>query len=213
MTADRPLVVIVEDEPAVAEGYELWLQDEYRTRLATDGAEALEVIDDSADVVMLDRMMPELSGAEVLAELRDRGTDVRVVMVSAVEPDFDVVEMGFDAYVTKPPDKDEVLETIGRLVERAELDDDLQEYYSLMARKATLEAEKPAAELEESEAYADLEARIEDAKEHVDAGLGDVGSDEEFVGAARELFGEPEEQPESVNDGHNDAGDGAEDGS
>jgi len=192
MTDDPPLVVIVEDEPAVAEGYQLWLEGEYRTRVATDGGEALEVIDEEADVVMLDRMMPDMAGEEVLAELRARGLDVGVVMVTAVEPDFDVIEMGFDAYITKPPDRDELLQVIEQLAERSALSDELQEYYSLMARKGTLEAEKTRAELEESDAYDELVERIDEQQEEVDGTLGDVGEEAEFVDVARDLFGEPE---------------------
>jgi DNA-binding response OmpR family regulator len=209
--ADVPVVMIVEDEPAVAEGYELWLREDYETRVAGDGAAALEKIDDEVDVVLLDRRMPELSGEDVLADLRERDVDVRVAMVTAVEPDFDVVGMGFDAYVTKPPEREELLETIDRLLERADLDDDLQEYYSLMARKATLEAEKTEAELAGSDAYTGLENRIEAAKAAADDALGDVGSDEGFVGAARELFGEPGEEPEQAADAVEDPVGGEED--
>ena len=192
--SDSPVVLIVEDEPAVAEGYELWLEGEYETKRAADGAEALEVVDETVDVVMLDRMMPELSGEQVLAKVRERELDVRVVMVSAVEPDFDVIEMGFDAYITKPPDREELLETIDGLIHRAELDDDLQEYYSLMERKSTLEAQKTEAELAESAEYAELQERIDSARAEADDALGDVGDDQGFVGASRELFGEPESE-------------------
>jgi len=60
------------------------------------------VIDETVDVVLLDRMMPGMSGQEVLAAIRERGLDCRVAMVTAVDADFDVIEMGFDEYLGKP---------------------------------------------------------------------------------------------------------------
>lgn len=204
-----PVVAIVEDEPAVAESYELWLAGEYEIRRAHDGLEALDVIDDTVDVVLLDRMMPKLSGEEVLQELRERGIDCGVVMVTAVEPDFDIVEMGFDAYVTKPPERANLIETIEQLLERATVSDALQEYHSLMARRGALEAEKGSAELDESDAYQDLLDRIEARRAEVDEGLGDMGSDIGFVSAVRELTGEPDTDDRGEPDGFDPAPDSA----
>ena len=185
--SENGVVLVVEDAPDVAETYRRWLASTYEVRVVEDGDTALSRLDESVDVVLLDRMMPETSGDEVLAEIRERGIDCRVAMVSAVDPDFDVVEMGFDAYVTKPPKRDELLSTIDRLLDRAELDDDMQEYYSLVARKGALEAEKSASELEDSEAYTTLLDRIDRAEAVVDDELGDLRSDTEFVGAVREI--------------------------
>ena len=188
-----PVVLVVEDEPDVAETYRRWLQSTYEVRLAADGEAAMAAADDAVDVVLLDRMMPEMSGGEVLEAIRDRGIDCRVAMVTAVDPDFDVVEMGFDAYVTKPPEREELFETIDRLLERAELDDDLQEYYSLVARRGALEAEKTETELAESDEYDELLDRIEAAREAADDDMGDMGSDSEFVGAVREIMNDETE--------------------
>ena len=185
--SEVPVVLVVEDELDVAETYCLWLEDDYNVIMAHDGDEALEQLDPSVDVVLLDRMMPELSGEQVLREIRERGIDCRVAMVTAVEPDFDVVEMGFDAYVTKPPDRQELIDTIEQLLERAGVDDAFQEYHSMMARKGALQAQKTEDELAENEAYQDLLERIEAKREDVDEDLGDMGSDIDFVSAVREV--------------------------
>lgn len=182
----EPVVLIAEDEASVAEGYELWLSDRYEIRLAADGREALDAVDDSVDVVLLDRMMPELSGKDVLDEIRDRGIDCRVAMVTAVEADFDVIEMGFDTYITKPPERDELIDTIEQLLNRATVDKNLQEYHSLMARKGALETQKTEDELAESE-YLDLLDRIETTRTKVDDHLGDMSSATEFVSAIQDL--------------------------
>ena len=188
MTAqENPVILIAEDEPSVAEGYELWLADRYDVRLASNGQEALDAVDDTVDIVLLDRMMPELSGEQVLREVRNRGINCRVAMVTAVEPDFDVIEMGFDAYLTKPPDRQELIDTIEQLLNRATLDNTFQEYYSLMARKGALRAQKTEAELEGSDAYQELLERIEMKRLEVDHDLGDMDSEIDFVSAVREV--------------------------
>ena len=146
---DNPVVLVVEDEPDVGETYELWLAGDYEVRRAASGAAALETLDEDVDVVLLDRMMPGMSGNEVLAELRERGHDARVAMVTAVDPDFDIVEMGFDDYVTKPPTREALVETITDLLERSERADRVREYQSLLSKRTVLEAEKSEAELAE----------------------------------------------------------------
>ncbi|QGN07010.1 DNA-binding response regulator [Halorhabdus sp. CBA1104] len=185
--SEPPAVLIVEDEPDVAETYNLWLQDQYEVRMAGDGSEALELLDDDVAVVLLDRMMPGLSGDEVLERIRDSDSDCRVAMVTAVEPDFDILEMGFDSYLTKPIRSDELHETVSNLLERSEYDDLLQEYYSLVEKQATLEATKSSAELAESEQYATLTERVEDLRGDLSQTLGGVENDEDFIATLREL--------------------------
>jgi len=202
---DPPVVLVVEDEPDVAETYERWLRADHDVRVADDGATALETLDETVDVVLLDRMMPGMAGEEVLREIRDRGVACRVAMVTAVDPDFDVIEMGFDEYLTKPPDRDELLDTVERLVDRASLDDELQEYYALVARRSALEAAKTDEELADSEEYADLVDRIEAERETVDEDLGDMASDTDFVGAVREIV---DEDDRPVDDEERPIGDG-----
>jgi DNA-binding response OmpR family regulator len=186
-----PIVLIVEDETDVADTYARWLQD-YDVRTVETGEEALKQLDERVDVVLLDRMLPGISGAEVLDEIRSRGIDCRVAMVTAVDPDFDVIEMGFDEYVTKPPDREQLRETVQRLLHRATLDDNLQQYYSLVARKATLETEFSEDHLEANEEYADLLERIETSRATVDDAIGDMDSDSDFIGAVREIMDEDE---------------------
>jgi len=201
---DPPVVLVVEDEPDVAETYERWLRADHDVRVADDGATALEILDEAVDVVLLDRMMPGISGKEVLRKIRERGVDCRVAMVTAVDPDFDVIEMGFDEYLTKPPERDELLETVDRLVDRASLDDEMQEYYALVARRSALEAAKTDEELADSEEYDDLVDRIEAERKTVDDDLGDMASDADFVGAVREIVDEddhPGDEEKPIVDG------------
>lgn len=138
MTGKRATVLLVDDEVAVTRAYERMLSDRYDVRVANGGDEALALVDESVDVVLLDRMMPDQSGDSVLAEIRERGLDCGVAMVTAVEPELDIVEMGFDTYLQKPPSRDTLVATIERLRARREYTDDLRAYAADLQKLALL---------------------------------------------------------------------------
>jgi len=183
------VVLIVEDEPDVAETYNLWLSDDYDIRIAEDGDEGLQKLDGAVDVVLLDRMMPGLSGDEVLERIRERELGCRVAMVTAVEPDFDILEMGFDAYLSKPIRSQELHDTVEKLLERSEYDALLQEYYALVEKQATLETAKSGAELAESEEYSKLKARIDELRGELDQTMGGIEDDADFITAIKQIGG------------------------
>ncbi len=191
--SDSPVVLIVEDEPDVAETYKLWLQSDYTVRLGKSGDEGLELLDDQVDVVLLDRMMPGLSGDEVLTEIRERELGCRVAMVTAVEPDFDILEMGFDAYLSKPIRSEQLHDTVANLLERSEYDSMLQEYYALVEKKATLEATKSSAELADNEKYGSLTEQIDEMRDGLDDTLGGIEDDDDFIATLRGLDNDDEE--------------------
>jgi DNA-binding response OmpR family regulator len=165
---EQESVLIVDDEPRVCEAFQLWLRDDYHVVTATDGEKALERMDDDIDVVLLDRHMPGLSGDEVLERIREAGYDCRVAMVTAVDPDFDIVEMPFDHYVSKPVDGERLKEVVDRLLGIERYGEKMTALYGLMQKIGTLEAEKTRAELAESERYADLVERREQLQAEMD---------------------------------------------
>jgi DNA-binding response OmpR family regulator len=185
--SELPVVLIVEDEPDVSETYRLWLEDDHQVRTAQNGDEGLSMLDETVDVVLLDRMMPGLSGDEVLAHIREDELGCRVAMVTAVEPDFDILEMGFDAYLSKPVKSTRLVETVENLLARSEYDTLLQEYYSLVEKQATLEATKSHTALAESEEYDRLQARLETLRDDLSETLGGIENDEDFVATIRGL--------------------------
>lgn len=186
MVGESTTVLVVEDEPPLVEIYARWLETEFEVRTAADGREALEELDEAVDVVLLDRLMPGMSGDEVLPEIRERAPDAKVAMVTAVKPGFDVLSMGFDDYLTKPVDRGELLDTVYRLLEREEYDELEQELYALVSKRSALESAKTEAELQHSEAYEQLLADIEALREDLDAAMADLG-DTEFVSMVREM--------------------------
>ena len=99
-------VLLVEDDPAARQGLELALRRlGYGVRPAGTGEAALHAVGEgTADVVVLDVMLPGLDGFEVCRRLR-RSSDVPVIMLTARSDDFDIVgglEAGADDYVVKP---------------------------------------------------------------------------------------------------------------
>ncbi|OYR68853.1 DNA-binding protein, partial [Halorubrum sp. E3] len=83
-TETKHTVLAVDDEPDLAELYRVYLDTAYEVRIATGGEEALSMMDDSVEVVLLDRRMPDMSGHEVLEAIRGEGYDARVAMLTAV---------------------------------------------------------------------------------------------------------------------------------
>ncbi|PSP48282.1 DNA-binding protein [Halobacteriales archaeon QH_1_68_42] len=124
-------VLVVDDNRAVADTYAAFLDERYAVRTAYGGEAALETLDASVDVVLLDRRMPDRSGDEVLAEINSRALDPRVVMLTAVDPDFDIVDMPFDAYVVKPVERADVTHVVAEMVARAGYDDEFRRFLSL----------------------------------------------------------------------------------
>jgi DNA-binding response OmpR family regulator len=181
---DAATVLVVDDEPGLVEVYSHSLSTEYAVRTATGGEEALAAVDEAVDIVFLDRRMPDLPGDDVLERIRDRGLNARVVMVTAVQPDFDIVEMGFDAYLVKPVVSEDLLDTAERMLTRDDYADSVQELYALAEKRATLEAEKHDHELEHSSEFESLLAEMDRAQAHADDDLesiADGGFEEAFA--------------------------------
>jgi DNA-binding response OmpR family regulator len=158
---DGTTVLVVDDEPDLADLYATWLCGEYDVRTAYGGGEATDAIGPGVDVALIDRLMPRMSGEELLSYVHESGYDCRVAIVTAVEPDFDIIEMGLDEYLVKPIRRNELTEVVDALVTRSKYDEKLRDFFALASKRATLQAEKDREELEESDAYADLTDEFE----------------------------------------------------
>ncbi|GAB3693563.1 HalX domain-containing protein [Halorubrum pallidum] len=172
-----PTVLAVDDEADLAELYRVYLDGPYDVRIATGGEEALSKMDDSVEVVLLDRRMPDMSGHEVLDRIRNAGYKARVAMLTAVEPDVDIVDMPFDDYKTKPVTKEDILTLVEVLLHRANFDERSQEFFALASKKAALEASGATG----SEEYEELVERMEAVRTEVDDTLDHLSARDAFV--------------------------------
>lgn len=169
MASDR--VLVADDEPDIRELYAACLEEHYPVDTAANGEETLAKLSEATAVVLLDRVMPGLSGDEVLAHIRAEGYDCRVAMVTAVEPDIDVAELGFDDYVVKPVSASELRNTVDSLLHWDEYDDRLESFFRTAQTVAVLEANLSEETLAESDAYDELLADLEAAEEQAKAAL------------------------------------------
>jgi DNA-binding response OmpR family regulator len=116
-------VLVVDDEPEIVRGLTDNLTFEgYQVLAATDGASALALAAREApDLILLDIMMPPPNGWDVCRELRRRGIDVPIIMLSARGQEVDRVlglELGADDYVTKPFSLRELLARVRAVLRR-----------------------------------------------------------------------------------------------
>jgi two-component system alkaline phosphatase synthesis response regulator PhoP len=121
-----PLVVVVEDDAAIAEGLALNLNLQgYRSAVVGDGETAYPHIKETQpDLVLLDITLPKQSGIWVLERLREDGNHVPVIVLSARQNEFDKVaalQLGADDYVTKPFALAELLARVAAVLRRAQL--------------------------------------------------------------------------------------------
>jgi two-component system phosphate regulon response regulator PhoB len=122
----KPLVLIVEDEAALATMLRYNLEKQgFRVDEAIDGQEALtRIAENQPDLVLLDWMLPQMSGIEVCRQIRRRAItrDLPVIMVSARTEDQDAVRglnTGADDYITKPFNMEALLARMRALLRRS----------------------------------------------------------------------------------------------
>ena len=124
-------ILIVDDEPSLSEPLAYLLGREgYETAVAEDGPAALAEFERaSADLILLDLMLPGLPGTEVCREIRQRSS-VPIIMLTAKDSEVDIVvglELGADDYVTKPYSTRELLARIRAVLRRRVDEDDIDD--------------------------------------------------------------------------------------
>jgi CheY-like chemotaxis protein len=168
MRVSEPHVLMVDDEKTVADAYALRLEDVAEVTVVYSGEAALDTVGDGRvpDVVLLDRHMPGMSGDEVLKRIRERELETRVIMVTAIDPDLDILDMPFDDYLSKPVDRADVRAAVDQQCQvlAYEL---LGEYFRLESTRAVVTAQLPPEDLEGDGELTDVEARLSVVEERV----------------------------------------------
>ena len=134
-------ILVVDDEPAIVQVIrDRLLREGFQVRAAGSGEAALAAAGDPLDLIILDLMLPDLDGFEVLRRLRQQGLDLPVIILTARDDDVDVVvglELGADDYVVKPFNPRELVARVRAVLRRR------AEALTLAARVASLEAQLP----------------------------------------------------------------------
>jgi DNA-binding response OmpR family regulator len=156
-----PRALLVDDEKEVADAYALRLRGLCAIETVYHGEDALTAAEDRQfDVILLDRHMPGMSGDEVLTKLNERDFDGRVIMVTAIDPGFDVLDMPFDDYLCKPIEREDIRAAVTQQCTILGYET-LGEYFSVESRRSVIEAEVPADERDDHEAYRETSERAE----------------------------------------------------
>lgn len=153
---DGSKILIVDDEQKLTDLFSKWLGEEFETVTANSGREAIKSLDDDIDLILLDRVMEELSGEETLKRIREI-LDCPVIMITAKEPELKLAELSVGDYITKPVKKEELLE---KTKEQLSMDEMERKKKSLIRRKEILEETFPESQLEDEEKYLKLKQKI-----------------------------------------------------
>lgn len=111
-------LIIIDDEPKAGRLMARYLDDTYDCHIFVDPVEAIEYFSkESADLVITDMQMPNLTGAEVLAQIREMDKQIPVIVITAysnVDNAIEVLRLGATDFVKKPFDIEELKITIGK---------------------------------------------------------------------------------------------------
>ncbi len=154
-----PRALLVDDEKEVADAYALRLRGLCDVETVYSGDSALQTVEErDVDIMLLDRHMPGTSGDDVLDELADTNFTGRVIMVTAIDPGFDVLDMPFDDYLCKPVDREDIREAV-RQQQQILGYETLGEYFSVESKRSVIEAELPASQRTDHDGYQEATKR------------------------------------------------------
>ncbi len=125
--AARGRILVIDDEPDIRESLEMLLSSEsYRVDLAANATEGLRRLElSSYDLILLDLMMPDKSGMEVLEEIRQRDQETPVFLITAygsIEVAVQALKRGANDYLSKPWDNEKLLIEIDRAISQRRLE-------------------------------------------------------------------------------------------
>jgi CheY-like chemotaxis protein len=178
---DTTTIMVVDDEERMAKCYKLFIQDTYDTFVTIGGQVAVDNLTREVDVVLLDRRMPEMHGHEVLEHISQGDYNCRVIIISALDPDMDIIEYDFSKYLSKPVVKEELLNAIEQVRMLDQYENLLTEYYQAVEKYSIMKSEFDPFTLEESDEFQALKENISQTQEEIDDVLSVFNSTTESV--------------------------------
>ena len=127
-------ILVVEDDPAISTGLKASLETEgYKILVVNDGEEGLNAaMNENPTLILLDIMLPSMSGLEICMKLRNKGVVTPIIMLTARTEEADKLlgfELGADDYVTKPFSMKELLARIKAILKRRVAIEDSFDFY------------------------------------------------------------------------------------
>jgi len=145
-------ILVVEDEASFSEAISFLLRKEgFEVGVAANGQDGINDFErNGADLILLDLMLPGISGTEVCRQIRTK-SEVPIIMLTAKDSEIDTVvglELGADDYVTKPYSSRELIARINAVLRRGSSDDEKFEGSSIEVGNLRLDVERHIATLE-----------------------------------------------------------------
>jgi DNA-binding NtrC family response regulator len=120
MIANKPTILICDDEEGIRESFKLILADTYTLRFATNGIEALEILKTlSPSLMLLDIKMPKTHGLEILKKVKELKPNLPVIIVTgyqSVEMAQEAIKSGASDYIPKPFDTKQILKVVAQSI-------------------------------------------------------------------------------------------------
>ena len=124
-TDKKTTVLVVDDEHGVRQSFNMFLKDKYHLLLAGSGREAIDTfIKNSVDLILLDILLPDIDGIELLKKFKEMDPNTEIIMVTAVKEvqiAVQAIKLGAYEYIVKPFQVDAVLTLISRALEKRSL--------------------------------------------------------------------------------------------
>jgi len=178
MVGETLRILVVDDTDGCRELYSLWLENEkHSVETATDGNQALELLSEDFDLVVLDRDMPGPRGLTVAEEIANRKFDCHVVMASSQPADFDIVEKPIDDYLEKPVTRTDLLSTVEKYRAQESYQEALEEFFTLTSKLAAIESKLTREQLAKSTEYEKLQQEVRRKRAKVDEAMDESVSD------------------------------------
>jgi len=122
---NKATVLVIDDEHGIRQSFKMVLKDEFNVLLAETGAKAIEIFSKSSvDLILLDILLPDTNGLDLLKNLKQIDPNTEIIMVTAVkeiQTAVNAIKLGAYEYIIKPFVVDDVINTINRALEKHNL--------------------------------------------------------------------------------------------